>query len=438
MADHDLVIRGATVIDGTGRAGQEADVACRDGVISAIGDAGSATEEIDGRGLCLAPGFIDPHTHLDANLFWDPDLTPSSGYGVTTVVTGNCGYTLAPVDDVTRDYVIDVMSVVEAIPRDALVRGVPWDWSTLGEYFAKLTHVGALTNFATYAGHVAIRAAVMGAVGARERVATPDEIAQIAALVLHALELGAVGFSTDQVTDNVGPSGTRLPGQVCGDDELLAIAAVLGRGRGSGVFAMAPAALLASERAVREQDLEWHLRLARASGRPVVVGPMFDTWADPGGGRDIISSTVARSGPGHASFPRFRRVRSSCGRGSTRRVCSSGPYRPWRGRCAKAAPTVFAASRPMPTPGRACVTKPTGCGRRPCSPGVGSTSRFAIRPRLRAPKAVRSEMSRPNAACTRSMFSWISQPRTDSRPRSRPRWPMPTTTASPRSCGSPE
>jgi N-acyl-D-amino-acid deacylase len=305
MRDHDLVIRGATVIDGTGAAGRPADVACRDGVISAIGDAGCAATEIDGRGMCLAPGFIDPHTHLDANLFWDPDLTPSSGYGVTTVVTGNCGYTLAPVDDATRDYVIDVMSVVEAIPRDALIEGVPWGWSTVDEYFARLDRVAALPNFATYAGHVAIRAAAMGVEAARERVATPEEVARIAAMVSDVLELGAVGFSTDQVTDNVGPSGTRLPGQVCAEEELLAIAAALGRSRGPGLFAMAPAALLAADRAVRERDLEWHLRLARASGRPVVVGPMFDTWADPGGGRAIINATVARSSPDARVVPQI-------------------------------------------------------------------------------------------------------------------------------------
>jgi N-acyl-D-amino-acid deacylase len=183
------------------------------------------------------------------------------------------------------------------------VQGVPWDWSTVDEYFARLERLPALCNFATYAGHVAIRAAVMGPDAAHERIATPEEVAKIAAEVLRAVGLGAVGFSTDQVTDNIGPAGTRLPGQVCADEELLAVAAVLGRGDGPGIFAMAPAALLASERALREEDLEWHLRLAQASGRPVVVGPMFDTWADPGGGRSIVNATVRRSGPGARVIP---------------------------------------------------------------------------------------------------------------------------------------
>jgi N-acyl-D-aspartate/D-glutamate deacylase len=143
----------------------------------------------------------------------------------------------------------------------------------------------------------------MGSAAAHERIATPEEVGKIGALVARALELGAVGFSTDQVTDNIGPGGTRLPGQVCGDEELLAIAAVLGSGPGPGVFAMAPAALLADDRALRQDDLEWHLRLARASGRPVVVGPMFDTWSDPGGGRAIIHETVTRSRPDARVIP---------------------------------------------------------------------------------------------------------------------------------------
>ena len=185
--------------------------------------------------MCLAPGFIDPHTHLDANLFWDPDLTPSSGYGVTTVVTGNCGYTLAPVDDATRDYVIDVMSVVEAIPRDALVEGVPWGWSTLDEYFAAPRSGRGLAQLrdlrrarrASVPRRWASQPPRAGRDARGGRADRGDGLAR-------ALELGAVGFSTDQVTDNVGPSGTRLPGQVCGEEELLAIAAALGRGTRPG------------------------------------------------------------------------------------------------------------------------------------------------------------------------------------------------------------
>jgi len=290
MSEFDLVVRGATVVDGSGGPAREADVAVGGDTIVAVGDgaAGRGDEELDGRGFVLAPGFIDAHTHLDANLFWDPDLTPSSTFGVTTVVTGNCGYCLAPLGNASeRDYVIETLGEVEQIPIEAITEAVPLDWSTIDEYFARLARTPSLLNFATHAGHVPIRTAVLGPDAVHERAATPDEIARMSALLRRALELGALGFTTDQVIGNVGPRNTRLPGQVCANDELLAFARVLGDTPGPRWFAMAPAALLL-DRAAREADQRWHERLAEASGKPVVIGPCFDHFDDPGVGHDIM------------------------------------------------------------------------------------------------------------------------------------------------------
>jgi N-acyl-D-aspartate/D-glutamate deacylase len=302
---YDWVIRGATLIDGTGGPSREGDLAIEAGRIAEIGRvAGRGREELDGRGRVLAPGFIDPHTHLDANLFWDPDLTPSSSFGVTSVVTGNCGYTFAPIEPATRDYVVAAMSTVEQIPRETIEAAVPFDWSDLDSYMARLERLPCLLNHATLVGHVPVRAAVMGSSAACRRVASTHEAQRMAALVARGLELGALGFSTDQVVGNFGPDGTDLPGQVCDEAELLAIARALRGAPGPGIFAMANRALL-QDRAERERDLDWHERLAAASGRAVVVGPVFDHFDDPGVGVDLMDRVLEARARGRQVIPQI-------------------------------------------------------------------------------------------------------------------------------------
>jgi N-acyl-D-aspartate/D-glutamate deacylase len=334
MDRFDLVVRGATIVDGTGGPPAEGDVGVTDGVISAVGEApGRGAEEFDGRGRVVAPGFIDPHTHLDANLFWDPDVSPSSGFGVTTVVTANCGYALAPVSDESRDYVIAAMSTVEQIPETSIREGVPFDWSDLPTYAARLDRLEVAVNHAFLVGHVPLRSAVLGVPAVHEREATPDEVAAMARLLRDGLALGALGFSTDQVIGNPGPAGTRLPGQVCAPEELLAIARALGEGAGPGLLAMANAAMLQG-RAEREADLAWHERLAEASGRPVIVGPIFEGHDDPGTGRHILDRTLLGRRPGVTVVPQI----------------STRPFELWTrvdapGLVVRALPTLHAAVR---------------------------------------------------------------------------------------------
>ncbi len=306
-SQYDLVVRNTVIVDGSGGPPTAGDVGVRDGLIAAVGGhcAGSGGEEVDGRDLVLAPGFIDPHTHLDANLFWDPDVTPSSSFGVTTVVTSNCGYGLAPVlGDEAKAYTVAAMSTVEQIPEQSINAAVPFDWADLPSYCARLDELDVLINHAFQVGHVPLRASVLGVPAAHSRRASPDEIAAMGRLLRQGLELGALGFSTDQVVGNPGPGGTQLPGQVCGEDELLALAGVLGEGPGPGLFTMANAALLQG-RAERVADLAWHRRLAGASGRPVVVGPIFGSHEDPGGAVAIMDLVLRGQRPDATVVPQI-------------------------------------------------------------------------------------------------------------------------------------
>lgn len=304
---HDLIIRNAMIVDGTGGPAVAGDVAVSNGVIAEVGPTigGVGAEEVDAAGSVVAPGFIDPHTHLDANLFWDADVTPSSSFGVTTVVTANCGYGLAPISDVAaRDYVVETMSTVEQIPVEAVTEGVPFGWSDLASYFDCLDQLPVLLNHASLVGHVPLRAAVLGVPDVHTRAATPSELSEMAALLSEGLALGALGFSTDQVIENIGPNQTPLPGQVCAAEELLAMAETLGRGPGPGLFTLANAAMLQS-RTARAADLAWHERLAQRSGRPVVVGPVFDSHDDPGDGLAILDLTLAGARPGVQVVPQI-------------------------------------------------------------------------------------------------------------------------------------
>ncbi|MFT4518049.1 MAG: N-acyl-D-amino-acid deacylase [Halioglobus sp.] len=302
---YDLVIRNGTIADGSGGSLIDGDVAIGDGKIVQVGGNCNAkgAQEYDAAGKVVAPGFIDPHTHLDANLFWDPDLTPSSSFGVTTIVAANCGYGLAPIGgEAAHDYLIRAMSTVEQIPEEAIRQGVPFNWQDLRSYFEELDRLPVLLNHAHLIPHVPLRAAVMGVPDAHSREATEDELTAMCALLQEGLELGGLGFSTDQVIGNPGPEGSKLPGQICGEEELLHFADVLGQGPGPGLFTMANAALLQG-RKEQAADLSWHERLARRSGKPVVVGPVMDPHDDPGAAIAFMDSILERRATGMTVVP---------------------------------------------------------------------------------------------------------------------------------------
>jgi N-acyl-D-aspartate/D-glutamate deacylase len=226
---YDVIIRGGDVIDGTGAARRRADVGIDGGRVTAIGDlsASEATQVIDAAGRVVTPGFIDVHTHIDAQAFWDPTLSPSPLHGVTTVFAGNCGFSIAPLSDDPADgeYLMHMLSRVEGMPLRSLQEGVPWNWTSTAEYLDALEHTLSI-NAGFLVGHSAVRRVVMGG-DATRRQATGAEVGEMCALLRNGLAAGAIGFSSSWSSTHNDTERNMVPSRYASRDELIALCAVL-------------------------------------------------------------------------------------------------------------------------------------------------------------------------------------------------------------------
>ena len=265
---YDYIIRGGLVVDGTGSPGRVADVAIRDGRIVEVGTISEPAERtFDASGLVVAPGVIDPHTHYDAQLFWDPTASPSNFHGVTTIIGGNCGFTLAPINPDDAGYISEMMAKVEGMPLVALAEGVPWTWETFGEYLQALE--GKLgVNAGFLVGHCAIRRKVMGAARGEE-VATDEEIATMRALLAESIAAGALGFSSSQSRTHSDGDGKAITSRYADRKEMIAFASEVALHEGTTLeyitsgcldnFSDEEKELMADMSATANRPLNWNL-----------------------------------------------------------------------------------------------------------------------------------------------------------------------------------
>jgi N-acyl-D-aspartate/D-glutamate deacylase len=318
---YDLLITGGHVVDGTGRAAFGADVAVEDGRVVAVGDvAGGATRTIDADGQVVAPGFIDAHTHYDAQLLWDASANPSTAHGITTVLLGNCGYTLAPVRSSDQDYLMGLFAAAEEVPKLALQRYAPFAWETFADYLSWLEgRVGI--NVVTQVGHSAVRRFVMGE-AALERTATEDEIAEMVAIVEAAIDAGAAGLSSSQAPHQRGEHGEHIPSFFAAAAETHALADVVRR-KGARLFSINPAT---KRDGVTDEDRAFLVELAEISKAIV-------SWNDFGmgtpNGVSVLEFMEAELGRGHQIYAIAR-----CQRPETRFTLKKlsalfAAYEPW-------------------------------------------------------------------------------------------------------------
>ena len=273
---HDLVVKGALLVDGDGVPPRPADVAVDAGVCTEVTEPGTladgtAHRTVDADGLLLTPGFVDLHTHYDGQATWDPLLTPSCWHGVTTVVMGNCGVGFAPVRPDAHDFLIQLMEGVEDIPGTALSEGITWGWETFPEFLDALDTMPRSIDIGAQVPHGAVRAYVMGERGARNEPATPEDIEAMAAIVRDGIRAGALGFSTSRTIMHRAVDGEPVPGTFAAEDELFGIGRVLGE-LGAGLFELAPAGVMGEDLGAPEREVAWMRRLSATIDRPVSFG----------------------------------------------------------------------------------------------------------------------------------------------------------------------
>ena len=286
----DLVVRGALLCDGSGHEAARGDLAVAGDRIAAVGHVGErGAREIDGAGLALAPGFIDVHTHYDCQLFWDPQASPSPWHGVTTVVMGNCGFTIAPCREADRETLMQLLLFVEGMPIETLRAGIAWAWEDFAGYLGALERRGVGPNVAAFIGHSAVRYRVMGR-AAVERPATAEECAQMAALVRDGMAAGAIGWSTSLSPTHFFGDGTPAPSRLADEAELLALARALAD-LGRGVIEIAPRTTIGPP-ADKAEEQRFFAELARASRTVVSWAPLLDNPFAPGSARKIIEESA--------------------------------------------------------------------------------------------------------------------------------------------------
>ena len=307
----DYVIRSATLIDGTGAPGRRADVGVRDGRVATLGkvDEPGATE-LDAIGLVVTPGVIDPHTHYDAQLFWDPLASPSNVHGVTTVIGGNCGFTLAPINAEDADYIRQMMAKVEGMPLAALENGVPWSWSSFAEYLDALDgRLGVNAGFLV--GHCALRRKVMGAARGGE-VADDGEIAAIRALLAESLEAGGLGFSSSQSRTHSDGDGRPISSRYADRREMLAFCEEVAAHEGTTLeyitngcldsFSPEEVELMTAMSVTARRPLNWNVLTVDARSAERIEHQLSASSAAAEAGGQIVALTMPTLVPMNMSF----------------------------------------------------------------------------------------------------------------------------------------